>query len=38
MPTGWHVIGHTDFTNFDPMHSPPTLLSAGDFIQFEALP
>ena len=38
MPTGWHVIGHTGFTNFDPMRSPPTLLSAGDFVQFEALP
>lgn len=38
MPTGWHVIGHTTFANFDPRRSPPTLLSAGDAINFEALP
>jgi KipI family sensor histidine kinase inhibitor len=36
MPTGWHVIGHTDFANFDPTGEPPTRLSAGDTISFEA--
>ena len=35
MPTGWHVIGGTAFSNFDPGAQPPTLLSAGDFITFE---
>lgn len=35
MPTGWHVIGHTDFANFDPAAMPPTRLSAGDAIRFE---
>lgn len=35
IPTGWHVIGHTDFTNFDPHRDPPTRLSAGDCIRFE---
>lgn len=34
IPTGWHVIGHTDFRNFVPDQSPPTLLRAGDHIQF----
>lgn len=35
MPTGWHVIGRTDFINFDPMTNPPTRLNAGDGIRFE---
>lgn len=35
MPTGWHVIGHTDFANFDPAHQPPTRLGAGDVVRFK---
>ena len=35
MPTGWHVIGHTDFANFEPTAEPPTRLGAGDVVQFE---
>lgn len=35
IPTGWHVIGHTDFRNFDPAADPPTTLSPGDRIVFE---
>lgn len=35
MPTGWHVIGRTAFSNFDAAGHPPTLLSAGDLIAFE---
>lgn len=38
IPTGWHVIGHTDFRNFDPSVELPTILRAGDRIQFEATP
>ena len=38
MPTGWHVIGHTDFRNFDPAGEPPTRLGAGDVVTFEAVP
>ncbi len=38
IPTGWHVIGHTDFTNFDPTADPPTILREGDEIVFEAVP
>ena len=34
IPTGWHVIGHTDFTNFDPNTTPPTKLRPGDEIIF----
>jgi KipI family sensor histidine kinase inhibitor len=32
--TGWHVIGRTAFQNFDPMASPPTVLSPGDRVRF----
>lgn len=38
IPTGWHVIGHTEFRNFDPDAMPPTTLRAGDSIRFEAAP
>lgn len=38
MPTGWHLIGHTMFANFDPQRDPPTQLRAGDSVAFEALP
>lgn len=38
MPTGWHVIGRTDFANFDPAASPPTRLAAGDTIAFAVAP
>ncbi len=37
IPTGWHVIGQTDFRNFDPGRMPPTRLQAGDLVRFEAL-
>lgn len=36
VPTGWHVIGQTDFRNFEPQSTPPTLLEEGDEIAFEA--
>ena len=36
IPTGWHVIGHTDFRNFDAARLPPTRLAAGDMVRFEA--
>jgi len=38
VPTGWHVIGHTGFRNFDPAVSPPTQLAAGDLVRFEVAP
>ncbi|MBE7731825.1 5-oxoprolinase subunit B family protein [Devosia faecipullorum] len=37
IPTGWHVIGRTEFRNFDPELMPPTQLVAGDEVLFEAL-
>ncbi|HTM76459.1 MAG TPA: carboxyltransferase domain-containing protein [Devosia sp.] len=37
VPTGWHVIGATPFRNFDPAALPPTVLRAGDSVQFELL-
>ncbi|MEQ1769590.1 MAG: carboxyltransferase domain-containing protein [Devosia sp.] len=35
--TGWHVIGHTSFRNFDASRNPPTLLQPGDEIVFEVV-
>jgi KipI family sensor histidine kinase inhibitor len=34
IPTGWHVIGRTDFRNFLPENDPPTVLRAGDLVRF----
>jgi 5-oxoprolinase (ATP-hydrolysing) subunit B len=34
IPTGWHVIGTTDFRNFDVAAQPPTQLKEGDTIVF----
>jgi len=33
-PGGWYIIGHTDFTLFDPFADPPCPFQAGDTIQF----
>lgn len=38
MPTGWHVIGRTDFRNFEPFSAQPTRLRAGDLVRFEVVP
>lgn len=35
IPTGWHVIGRTDFRNFDVNSNPPTKLRAGDSVAFQ---
>ena len=34
-PGGWHIIGNTDTVLFDAQRDPPTLLKAGDTVQFE---
>ncbi|MGV8830533.1 MAG: 5-oxoprolinase subunit B family protein [Devosia sp.] len=34
LPTGWHIIGSTDFRNFDPAAAPPTQLAPGDHLNF----
>ncbi|MDP1731732.1 MAG: carboxyltransferase domain-containing protein [Devosia sp.] len=36
IPTGWYVIGQTDFRNFDAERDPPTQLREGDEVLFEA--
>jgi KipI family sensor histidine kinase inhibitor len=37
IPTGWHVIGRTEFQNFHADKDPPTALREGDELSFEAL-
>lgn len=33
-PSGWHIIGHTDLSFFDPHAEPPSLIRPGDRIRF----
>jgi KipI family sensor histidine kinase inhibitor len=33
---GWHVIGQTSLTLFDPKNDPPALLAPGDRVEFPA--
>lgn len=35
-PSGWHTIGIAEVEFFDPMRTPPSLLSPGDTIRFHA--
>ncbi|GIV83440.1 MAG: allophanate hydrolase [Candidatus Roseilinea sp.] len=37
LPGGWHLIGRTEVTLFDPAREPPTFLQAGDHVQFVAI-
>ncbi len=34
-PGGWHLIGTTDVTLFDPARVPPALLEPGTIVEFE---
>lgn len=36
-PGGWHIIGRTETTMFDPARDPPALLRAGDTVRFESV-
>lgn len=36
-PGGWHLIGNTPITLFDPKKEQPALLSPGDHVVFEAV-
>ena len=36
-PGGWHIIGWTPVTLFDPQADPPSLLKMGDRVQFHAI-
>lgn len=33
-PSGWHILGHTDFALFDPRRVPPATLAPGDVVRF----
>ena len=37
-PGGWHLIGTTSTTMFDPAREPAALLKAGDRVRFEPVP
>lgn len=37
LPGGWHIIGRTPLQLFDPSHQQPSLLAAGDRVQFEPI-
>src|SRR5690606_671822 len=34
LPGGWHIIGRTPLTLFDPARDPATLIAPGDTVQF----
>lgn len=34
-PGGWHLLGSTSLTLFDPARDPPALLEVGDTVRFE---
>jgi KipI family sensor histidine kinase inhibitor len=36
-PGGWHIIGWTPVTLFDPQAEPPSLLVMGDRVRFQAI-
>lgn len=36
-PGGWHIIGRTPVTLFDPERNPPAYLSAGDRVRFRPI-
>ena len=33
-PSGWHILGHTDFALFDPHRAVPATLKPGDAVRF----
>ena len=37
LPGGWHLIGRTPLTLFDPAREPPCLLAPGDHVRFRAI-
>lgn len=37
LPGGWHLIGRTPRTLFDPRRDPPALLAPGDRVRFRAI-
>jgi len=36
-PGGWHLLGHTSLTLFDPRATPPVLIQPGMQVRFEAI-
>ncbi len=36
-PGGWHLLGRTTATLFDPQRDPPSLLRPGDLVRFHAI-
>jgi KipI family sensor histidine kinase inhibitor len=38
LPGGWHLVGRTPLSLFDPSRDPPCLLAPGDEVRFRPLP
>jgi KipI family sensor histidine kinase inhibitor len=38
LPGGWHLVGRTPLSLFDPASEPPCLLAPGDEVRFQPLP
>lgn len=38
LPGGWHLVGRTSLSLFDPSREPPCLLAPGDEVRFRPLP
>lgn len=36
-PSGWHIIGKTDFSLFDPLRDPPAACKPGDRVRFHVV-
>lgn len=36
-PSGWHIIGRTEMSFFDPSATPPALLAPGDKVRFQII-
>lgn len=36
-PGGWHLLGRTSLTLFDPRATPPVLIEPGMHVRFEAI-
>ena len=36
-PNGWHAVGHSEVTLFNPAKQPPNLFAPGDRVRFRKI-